>query len=364
VLLLGTGTYSEDFLTKAGDAILLTPLATGSTGPFGSPNPQVEDNDAAARAAVLGALARNPQAAGDYLTGTEPGGSTNRLTTVLMRNGPLSSRYSDIGFMLGNTISAAGHSDHYTALLQDLATVPNQNIPDNSRYGIAQVLADHITDFQNAPPSKDGSWSWQATDFSRAEVTDDGHVIQDNLTTIHTSIVQNMAMPPAGASEHDWQQWTKNYGTVNGLSSLALKQAEYTRADQTQFVNSAFGAAFNFIPVGGGNVVSGVVNTAANAAFSKAYPGETLDQASSAATQQYWTQVGQMRTDMATQFLLQNPDLAQGEPGSQAFMDQVQHIASETVTSTDDPPQVQSFVGRENEADSFFQEQYSLPAPQ
>jgi hypothetical protein len=58
--------------------------------------------------------------------------------------------------MPGNTLSDAGHNDHYTALLQDSGYGPHQNVPDNSRNGIAQVLTDHITNFGNAPARHDG----------------------------------------------------------------------------------------------------------------------------------------------------------------------------------------------------------------
>jgi len=244
VLLLKYGTFSEDFLAKAGDYIL-----------FSDP-PMV--NKPAADVMFLNAISRNSTGALDYLTGSVnnfwyPNDTRSRVRILLSTRYVEYMGYPDVATALGRAISSAGQSPNatppftlageeaaarwvgalsgkptYQTMLDEISQVPNQAIPDGARFGIANVLSRHIGDFKNVMPAHDGSWSWRETVFKCASEGSQGNVIRANVIAIQASAWRwvNAHMPAdipqmlKTANVKPWQDWAQQAGNLFGLSAL------------------------------------------------------------------------------------------------------------------------------------------------
>lgn len=146
--LLQYGTYSEDFLTGAADLFLFPNLDQRSTYPLD------------AVPTVLDALARNPDAAYDYLTASHSylGEEMPRLALLLEQR----SWTDDESAALARMISAAGSSSTGTwsndqqllqVIIQLDASIPTtlRYLPDVGRGAIADIVAKHIVDVSKDP---------------------------------------------------------------------------------------------------------------------------------------------------------------------------------------------------------------------
>ena len=245
VRLLKYGVFSEDFLTRAGDNILF-----GGRYSWNNSHDPFEDQ------MVLAALSRNPQAAMDYLLGHAPNPEMDGQPSFQIRMANLLFRGSEyeaspeVASALGDLISAAGRSPdarrpfvgpdgtepEFQVLLHVLGEAPKSIFPDGARAGLADLIAQYIDSFVDAPLAKDGKPTWQQNVFDLAEEDSDQQIVQDNLKKIEqASVAWSLEHMPKtdDASDNqnvqDWITWEKRIGNLFALSAMPLGQRNYDR---------------------------------------------------------------------------------------------------------------------------------------
>jgi hypothetical protein len=242
VLLLKYGVYSEDFLTRAGDNILLG----GKYDRNGSVDPYTER-------LALGALGRNPDAALHYLLGhafqPEIGGpsfQTRAVELLLYFRQAFEVDPGLAGAMGGLIASAAQSGDADTVIVGPFGQEPQIQallhllgegyllLPDSPelRRGIASAIGQHIDLFTRVDSGAE--WTWQKRVFWEAETNGRGEVLQDQVDTIEraaaTWAAQHMPgtyAPTDSGSWERWQDWADQTGNLYGLAALPERQAGY-----------------------------------------------------------------------------------------------------------------------------------------
>ena len=381
-LLLQFGTYSEDFLTKAGDDILFETPRQWTNANLGTIPGDLQSRF---DTMFMEALSRNPNASLDYLLGHYTGQGQDRLTELMDQSWMEYTRGgSDNPFAraIGDAIGAAGTSPYssypysdsekgWQVLLHDIADFSNDSVPDGIRPALATVLSygDRMGDFVGVMPAQDGSWSWQQTIFKYAEETQDGHVDWNRVTQIQTAVANwaNAHIPGDIDSTVNtpnniaWQTWSTQVGNLFGLTALPIRTSGYDQAAIARQENAVFSAAFDFAPVPGGPIVSGITNNLANYLFDQLNSHNSQLAADKNAATMYYQQALFMREDMTAQFLTQHPELGYGPPGSASFQQAVQRIAGEQIASPGDPDKVSQFVYVLNTASDQFAQSYGTP---
>ena len=381
-LLLQYGTYSEDFLTKAGDDILFETPRQWTNANLGTiPG----DLQARFDTMFMEALSRNPNASVDYLLGHYGGQGQDRLTQIMDQSWMEYTRGgSDNPFAhaIGDAIQAAGTSPYssypysgsdkgWQVLLHDVAGFSNDAVPDGIRPALAAVLSygDHMGAFVGVMPSHDGSWSWQQTIFKYAEETQDGHIDWNSVSEVQTAVANwanahipgDLDMTVNTPNNIAWQTWSTQVGNLFGLTALPIRTSGYDQAAITRQQDQVFSAAFDFVPVPGGPIVSGITNNLANFLFDNLNNANSELAADKNAAQMYYQQAMFMREDMTARFLAQHPELGYGPPGSAGFQAAVQRIAGEQIASPGDPDKVSQFVYVLNTASDQFAQSYGTP---
>ena len=330
--LLKYGVYSEDFLTTAADAVL-------NLGPDQRPDGYEQEVSW-----TLAALARNPQAALDYLTQPVPGSQSlaPRLSLLLTEYGQdLRSGADDpVVKALGDLLRAAGtspdagvtvadpsggYAPEVQVLLQTLGEMPKGMVPSALGPSIADVISGHIDLFVPPDPTKQvsASWTWQDRVFQLAEEDSSGNINHNAVTEIEGAIMQWQLShePPAFNDQstpniNGWLTYLQQAGVLWGLAALPVRQAPYDRAALeaarvTALSNIIGMIPFgNFVPakyeltqfvVGEGAVLLNEVGTAAANNIGQGTPDQR------AVTTEY-QQMGAMNIALATQFLAAHMD--------------------------------------------------------
>lgn len=262
--LLRYGKYSGDFLTSAGDYFLLSGKC-----------PTVRASDTAA--VVFNALARNPDAGYQYLTGTYNDGSENLpRIQYLLRHSTMS--YPDDGSnrALARLIDAAGfsgdgHIDGAGRLLQDIGSIPTANeVDDSLRPAIERLLAGYIGNFAGFDPQSNsatrqynaGNFTWQERLFQIAELNGDGNPDPARMRQLDTAIVRWLATG-LGSHPQNAAKVFQEAGALFGLALLPQRKALWNNYDEaamrTQMASFLAGTLAAFLP--GGAPVAILANT-------------------------------------------------------------------------------------------------------
>lgn len=249
--LLRYGTYSGDFLTRAGDYFL-----------FPSPCPTVHQLDKAA--VVFNALDRNPSAAYQYLTGTyATGGENLPRIQYFLRHSTIN--YPDDGSnqALANLIdgagfSAAGRADAASQLLQDIGSIPTANEVDNSlRPSIERLLAGYIGNFANTPTNspayRKGQFPWQERLFMIAELDQAGNLDPAGLNDLQGAAMRWLLQhAPSNIPSGLAGGWFAEAGNLYRQILMPARKANWDGYDQQQataaFWNDALGFGNDFVP--------------------------------------------------------------------------------------------------------------------
>lgn len=244
-LILKYGVFSEDFLTRAGDSIL-----------FGGRSQWNNAHDPVLDQLVLEALARSPEASLGYLLGhpqdPEIGQPSfgDRLVLLLHLLGQEFQGSPEVASAFGAVLAASGSSPMaltpfvgpdgtepaIQVLLHQLGAQPKGLIPDGARLGIAELISQHIDLFVDAPPSRNGSPSWQQSIFDMAEQDGSDHVLQDNIRRIEVAALSwslthmpSSENPADNTNERMWMDWDRRTGTLFALAAMPIGQANYDR---------------------------------------------------------------------------------------------------------------------------------------
>lgn len=231
-LLLQHGTYSEDFLTHAGDALLFEvhPPGFQQDTPFST---------------FMTALARNPSAAYDYLTGTLHGQPrTVHLLDIVNRADRTD---FDADQSMASALDAAfgtaeGPDDlaRRQALWEAIGAADWHQLPDAVRQDIATHIANHIEDFKGTGQDYSGldasGKKWvhtMETLFTMAEMDDTGHIDPARYEQLKQAVEHYLAQeaPPPGTTDPGaWERWLNDVGTMTGLVALPRRKVGYTQA--------------------------------------------------------------------------------------------------------------------------------------
>ncbi|MBO0701585.1 MAG: hypothetical protein J2P38_01535 [Candidatus Dormibacteraeota bacterium] len=371
--LLQYGTYSEAFLTQAADLLLFPSFDQVPLDPL---NPKT---------IVFDALARNPDAAYDYLTGTHTtieGTVDPRIATLLEASADGTPGENEA---LARLISAADSSsmagwDDGVQLLQDIGQVAatlETIAPATLRPAIADLIAKHVDQF--VPPDPDAKvnseWTWQEYLFKLAESDGEGHVDWGAVTRIQDAMSRwVLAHGPATFDTHndtnvrDWEKYLKQAGVLYGLTALPIKQAPYDaekiKESQVQFISTLvslipFGSA---VP-GEHAVIEYLVDQTAEKirVYLEKHPPGHLKNPDAAAVTTYYEQAAVMRQALAVQWLAHHPGLI--PPGTSR-----QDVFTKYVTPMalgKNPfgriADVDQFLFDLGTADEYFHDQFGLP---
>jgi hypothetical protein len=252
-LLLKDGTYSEDFLTQAGDAFFYSPH-TPAVGPPGGRD-QVFS-------IFLHALQKNPHADFDYLTGERDG--QHRVTHLLELSGSAASMDPDAGRALGEAIRIAGFEapqalDGHQRLLQYVSEADPFDVADGARDGVADLITIYVDEFKHAHLNADGSHelSWQAKLFRVAELGEDGEVDQETYRKIQGAILEwsRWNMPDSlNVPQDRWADYANQLGNMEALSLLPLSNAVYHSAEEKRELVNLGALALSQVPELAGDV--------------------------------------------------------------------------------------------------------------
>jgi len=242
--LLRYGVYSEDFLTKTGDAFLFH---------------QKDDGTNEGAPLALAALARNPDAALNYLNGKDPtDGDRTRLTHILDNGVSLTAqmpggeedfqKYQQrITDQLGLTVLAANDapdatSDSQAKLLSSISKVPVSVLRDSFRDVVTELIGEDINLFGDKLPSSDPHHPENSTDsplsweerqrlflIAMYGVDPDTHQLVPNQERI-SALREEMlawAMQSQNLATADPTVWLHNAASINALMSDGLAAYPY-----------------------------------------------------------------------------------------------------------------------------------------
>jgi hypothetical protein len=276
--LLKYGVFSEDFLTKTSDAFLF----------------QHRDDGINRGAQIaLAALARNPDAALNYLNGTDPTDhSQTRLTHVLGSGIALTAQFpggdendfnkyeNSIKDQLGLTVLAANDApdattDGQAKLLSSISKVPVSVVPDHFRDTVTKLIGLDINLFGDKLPSADPKHPENSTDsplswedrqklflIAMYQLDPDMHQLvpnQDRIATLREEMM-TWAMQSQNLATADPTVWLHNAASLNALMSDGLAAYPYYQEElakeQEEFSSFFAGALFAVaLPLGGVGLV-------------------------------------------------------------------------------------------------------------
>ena len=399
-LLLKAGVFSTDFLTKFGDEYLYRQGGHGALQmTYGDP----------VVAPFLKALARNPQAAYSYLTGTSP--MPNMPHWVVMGqagNYSGSSRIAQLetllstwsmggeGWPQGSWVNGlnqallaadrqatdSGSPAQVSTLLHDLSEADLNMVNDGYRPVIAQLVSEHIGQFV---PSRNAiaqqipyDWTWAAKLFKGAIADGSGHVDGNLLARIQGAVGAWSAnhMPPFDPnnpqSKDDFKGYMYQVGHLWGLTALPLKQAGYDVQAMEQAQEQLFSQILGLIPIkvpGLSNIADEGVKKLADYLSGQAIGyGKTLLAAQAFkpsgnpgkdAQRLYYTQLAGMRLMLTQTFVAEHPELVKGMDPKQVsvFISEVAQGGDPTHNNL-----VTDFTPYLDSASWQYSTQYSLPS--
>jgi hypothetical protein len=283
--LLKYGVYSEDFLTKTGDAYLFH---------------QKDDGVNHGAELALSALARNPDAALNYLNGTDPTDhDQTRLTHLLDGGVGLTAqmpggeeefqRYqAQINHELGLTTLAANAApdagpESQAKLLDSISKVPVSVVPNPFRDVVTELIGTDMQLFGDKLPSSDPNHpqnatdsplSWEARqrlfliamyDFDR----DNAHQLVPNEGRVDTlrEAMLGYAMSNQDLAAADPTVWIHNAASMNALMSDGLAAYPYYQEElkkqQEEFSSIFIGISLLALPVAGPFAVEAGLSEAA-----------------------------------------------------------------------------------------------------
>ena len=329
--LLAYGSYSQDFLTRAGDYIFFGPLLSGR--PF---------VDAGAVQQVLDAFARNGSAATAYLLSSLPAMDRSRLVMLLAGEAATfqqsQAAAGALGRMLAGASASAGTSAA-EAMLRILGEEPNNLIPDGARSGIATMVDQHIGLFvphidPNHPqlPHVWAHWTWQENVIKAAIADNQGNVSLANVSMIQHGVwrwaqehMPALDQRELSTEQDEFRRYLYQLGTLWALPALAVRQSTYDaqrfRQTQAQDLQNLLG----FIPLKvpfvdklSGPVAQAVASYIGSHAMSWAEGWATLQASQSGgnpdafSVKEGYAQLWGLRTLLAARFVGVHPGLVAG----------------------------------------------------